>query len=123
MNSSQAMLTPALRWMAGNGPTGTARVLLSCRVKPRVSAAREGIAALTDEYVEICVQNPARDGAANKGVLRIVAEALQVPKSDITLAKGLKSREKVVAVNVRAKASPEENLNFVRSLLLEKLKR
>jgi uncharacterized protein YggU (UPF0235/DUF167 family) len=111
------MLKPAIRWLASNGSGRTARVLVSCRVKPGVSAAQEGIAAVTDECVEVGVTNQARDGSANKGVIAVIAKALGMPRTDVTLWKGHKSREKVIAVNIQAKGTPEDKLIFVRSVL------
>jgi uncharacterized protein YggU (UPF0235/DUF167 family) len=112
------MLGPAVRWMVGTGSTGTSRVLISCRVKPGVSAAREGISAVTEDSVEMCVTNHARDGLANKSVRGVIAKALRMPISDITLVRGTQSRDKVVGVNIRTKGTPEEKVRFVRSVLL-----
>ncbi|KAF1937504.1 YggU-like protein, partial [Clathrospora elynae] len=71
---------------------------LLCHVKPGVNANREGIAAVTDDNIEVCVAAQARDGEANKAVREVIADALRVPKSDVEVVKGLKSREKTVAV-------------------------
>ena len=116
------MPTPAIRFMGSTGSKGTARILLLCHVKPGVSANREGIAAVTDERIEVCVTSQARDGEANTAVRSIIADVLKLPKSDILIAKGEKSRNKTVAVNVRAKASPEEKMAWIRMVLLGNVK-
>ncbi|KAF2028760.1 hypothetical protein EK21DRAFT_14612, partial [Setomelanomma holmii] len=71
-------------------------VRLLCHVKPGVSASREGIAAVTNEHIEICVAGQARDGEANKAVISVIAQAVKVPKSDIRIVKGLQNRQKTV---------------------------
>ncbi|KAH7115168.1 hypothetical protein B0J11DRAFT_584474 [Dendryphion nanum] len=72
---------------------------MSCRVKPGVNAKREGIGAVTEEGIEVCVAAQAREGEANKAVQSIIAGILKVPKSDVTITKGLKSRDKIVTIN------------------------
>lgn len=49
-------------------------LLIHCRVKPGVDARREGIAAVTDDAVEVNVAAPPRDGESNKAVLRVLSE-------------------------------------------------
>ena len=44
------------------------------------------------------VRAPPRDGAANQALLTLVAKWLAVPKSNITLSAGAKSRTKVLTI-------------------------
>jgi len=104
--------------MRSTGSRGSARVLVTCRVKPGVSAGREGISAVTDERVEVCVTNQARDGAANTSVRGVISKALRLPISNTTLVQGEKSSHKVIAVYIPAKSTPEEKISFVRSVLV-----
>ncbi|KAF3763792.1 hypothetical protein M406DRAFT_341214 [Cryphonectria parasitica EP155] len=83
-------------------------VYLQCRVKPGASKVREGVAALTDDAVELCVTAAAREGEANKAVLAVLSEVLGVPKSDLQITRGMKSRDKTVAVGGRAVQQGEE---------------
>ncbi|KAF2625067.1 YggU-like protein, partial [Macroventuria anomochaeta] len=76
--------------------TGTIQLL--CHVKPGASARREGITAVTDEIIDVCVAAQARDGEANTAVRTVIAKTLKVPKSNVEIAKGMKSREKTVAI-------------------------
>ena len=67
--------TRALRYVAGTkkAPLGS-RLYLQCRVKPGASKSREGVTGLTEDAVEICVAAPAREGEANKAVVRVLSE-------------------------------------------------
>jgi uncharacterized protein YggU (UPF0235/DUF167 family) len=87
---------------------------MRCNVKPGTNKNREGIAAVNEEAVEICVAAQAREGEANKAVVRVLSEVcivshkshassnsavqvLDLPKSDLQITQGLKSRSKTVA--------------------------
>jgi uncharacterized protein YggU (UPF0235/DUF167 family) len=78
---------------------------------------REGIAAVSDERVEICVAAHPKDGEANKAVREVIAGVLRVAKSDVEVIKGMKSREKMVAVRTDVKGTAEEEVNRVRAVL------
>lgn len=68
------MLTPAIRFVATKGKAQGGTIRLLCHVKPGVSASRAGIAAVSDEAVEVCVAAQAREGEANKAVREVIAE-------------------------------------------------
>lgn len=117
-----SMLTPAIRFVAAKGAKGhnSATIQLLCHVRPGVNANREGIAAVTDENIEVCVAAQAREGEANKAVREVIADALRVAKSDVEVVKGMKSREKTVAVSfMGAKSKPEDEIERVRAMLVE----
>ncbi|EUC39147.1 hypothetical protein COCCADRAFT_31873 [Bipolaris zeicola 26-R-13] len=101
--------------VAARPSTGTIQLL--CHVKPGVSANREGIATVSDERIQLCVAAQARDGEANKAVRRVVADALGVPKSDVEVIKGMKSRDKTVAVRASLLEAPEEQVERVKVML------
>ncbi|KAJ4303446.1 hypothetical protein N0V90_002341 [Kalmusia sp. IMI 367209] len=115
------MFSPAIRFIATKGsktPTGSIQLL--CRVKPGVSANREGITAVSDEAIEVCVAARAKEGEANKAVREVIAEALKVPKSDVEIVKGLKSREKTVVIsNIKGRNMPENDVERVKNTLQE----
>jgi uncharacterized protein YggU (UPF0235/DUF167 family) len=48
---------------------------MHCNVKPGTSRNREGIASVDDGAVEICVAAQAREGEANKAVIKVLSEA------------------------------------------------
>ncbi|KAL1595078.1 hypothetical protein SLS60_009765 [Paraconiothyrium brasiliense] len=109
------MLSPAIRFVASKGSkTPTGSIQLICRVKPGVSANREGVSAISDDAVEICVAARAKEGEANKAVREVIAE------SDVDIVKGMKSREKMVMIgNIKLSGTPEEYMKMIKATLQE----
>ncbi|KAL0939604.1 DUF167 domain protein [Colletotrichum truncatum] len=93
------MATAAIRFVAGTKKAPLGTLYLQCHVKPGASRVREGVTAVTDGTVELCVTAQAREGEANKAVVKLLSEVLGLPKSDLAITQGLKSRDKTVAVN------------------------
>ncbi|XPS98838.1 hypothetical protein M3J09_008032 [Ascochyta lentis] len=115
------MITSSVRFVAGKqakGRLATGTIQLLCHVKPGANANREGITVVTDEMIDVCVAAQAREGEANAAVRTVIAKTLKVPKSDVEIAKGGKSREKTVAVHVGANVTPAEEIERIRALLL-----
>ena len=86
---------PAVRFVAAKAAVAKNSpgvVQLLCQVKPGVGAQRKGIAAVSDERVEVCVSAQPREGKANRAVRDVIADALKIAKSDVEVVKGLKSR-------------------------------
>lgn len=71
-------------------------VELALRVTPRAEADRVGPYA--DGLLQVRVRRPPADGEANRAVLRLVARALRVPNSSVTLVAGARSRQKRCAL-------------------------
>ncbi|KAF2639924.1 YggU-like protein [Massarina eburnea CBS 473.64] len=114
------MLTPAVRFVT-KGQKAGGSIHLLCHVKPGVNANREGITAVSDEAIELCVAARAREGEANKAVREVIAETLKIPKSDVEIAKGMKSREKTVLISnmVNKNKTPEEAVERIKNILRE----
>lgn len=111
----------AIRFVAGKvtkGRNATGFIQLLCQVKPGASANREGITAVTDDIIDICVAAQAREGEANAAVRAVIAKMLKVPKSDVEIAKGMKSREKTVAIQLGPHVTPATEIERIRDLLL-----
>lgn len=66
------------------------------RVQPR--ASRNEITVEDDGHVKIRVTSAPTDGKANEAVVALIADALGVAKSRVTILTGLTSREKQLAV-------------------------
>ena len=82
---------------ASTHPRGT----LAIRVTPR--SARPGIGgwragADGREELEVRVAEAPADGAANAAVVRLIAEALGISRSEATIVSGAASRHKRVAI-------------------------
>ncbi|OOF92176.1 hypothetical protein ASPCADRAFT_408768 [Aspergillus carbonarius ITEM 5010] len=71
---------------------------VSCHVKPDASSNREGITAIGTDRVDVCVAAVPRKGEANAAVSRVLAQVFQVPKSNVEVIRGLKSREKTLTI-------------------------
>ena len=80
---------------------------------------------MTDDVIELCVSAQAREGEANKSIREMIAEVLRVPKSDVEVTKGMKSREKTVVVsNVNTgDRNAEEEAERIKIILQESVNR
>lgn len=108
----------ALWYVAGTKKSPHGTLCINCSVKPGASKAREGITSVTDDAVEVCVAAQAREGGANKAVVKVLSEALDLPKSDLQITQGLKSRHKTIAVvGAWVSAGEDECLTRVRQYL------
>ena len=75
------------------GFQGELRSFLDVRVQPRAKRTRIECPA-PGEAFKVWVQAPPVDDAANKAVLELLAKSLNIPKRNITLTRGHKSRLK-----------------------------
>ena len=78
-------------------------------VQPR--ASRTGFVGLHGARVKIALKAPPVDGKANAELVRFLAGALGVRKSDVRVAKGESSRRKVVLVEGATVAALREALD------------
>ncbi|BCS03994.1 DUF167 domain-containing protein [Aspergillus luchuensis] len=118
------MSTPLLRLLQSattkSRPTNHLYTLqISCHVKPNASNNREGITSITADRVDVCVAAVPRKGEANAAVSRVMAQIFQVPKSKVEVIRGLKSREKTLAISELdiGKHSEDEYLQRARGIL------
>lgn len=65
---------------------------IAVRVTPK--ASRNAVTE-TEAGLRVSVTTVPEDGKANKAVIKLLAQALGVPKSALTLARGATSRDKV----------------------------
>ena len=72
----------------------TARITV--RLTPR--GGRDGIDGWDGDVLRVRVAAPPAEGRANEVMLRVVAKALRVPVSHLSLVSGAKSRTKLLAV-------------------------
>ena len=87
-------------------------VRVAVHVQPR--ASRSEIIGQHGAALKVRLQAPPVDGAANEALVRLLAEALDVPERSVRVVAGATSRSKMVVVDgttadaVRALASPRE---------------
>ena len=90
--------------MSGSGQrAGPTR--LAVRVIPR--ASRDGIDGVRDGALLVRVTAAPVDGAANAAVGRLVAEALDIPASRVTLLSGSTGRRKILGIDGLDRAAIE----------------
>lgn len=73
---------------------------LRVRVTPKAKSARikKEISEDGEVYYRVYVTVVAEDGKANKAVMELLADALDVPKSALTIIRGLTSRDKIIQI-------------------------
>jgi len=86
-------VTEAADWFRWEGE----RLVLSLRVQPRSSKA--GIEDVREGRLRVRLNAPPVDGAANKALIELLADAFGVPKSRVELLAGETGREKRGAID------------------------
>lgn len=71
-------------------------VTFAVKVHPR--AKRNAITGEIDNMMKVSLTSPPIDGRANEACIEFFAKLLRVPRSSVTIASGLTSRNKVVRV-------------------------
>ncbi|KAK3689791.1 hypothetical protein B0T22DRAFT_376339 [Podospora appendiculata] len=108
----------ALWYVAATKKSPHGTLYVRCHVKPGASKCREGVTAVNEDAVEVCVSAQAREGEANKALVKILSEVLDLPKSDLQIIQGPKSRQKTIAVVAPwVNAGEQECLTQVKAYL------
>lgn len=73
---------------------------LHVRVTPKAKSAqiKREVLENGEIFYKVYVTVAAEDGKANKAVINLLADALDVPKSSLTIIQGLTCREKVIKI-------------------------
>lgn len=73
---------------------------MSCRLRLRVvpNAKRSEFVGRHGDALKVKIAAPALEGRANEELIEFFAEALDVPRREVTLVSGEKSRDKTIAV-------------------------
>jgi uncharacterized protein YggU (UPF0235/DUF167 family) len=74
-----------------------AEVRFTVRLTPRGGSDR--VEGVVDGVLRVRVAAPAVDGAANEALLRLLADALGVPRRDARLAAGARGRSKLIVID------------------------
>lgn len=67
-------------------------------VKLKPNSKHQSVKKAGDNSLSIKVKEPAKDGKANKALIDLLSEKLDVAKSRIKIKSGLKSRKKVIVI-------------------------
>jgi uncharacterized protein (TIGR00251 family) len=84
---------------------------VSVRLTPR--AGRDAITGVRDGVVQARVSAPPLDGKANDALCRLLAKALGVPRSRVSVVRGQTARNKVVRVDGLPTADAHERLGLL----------
>ena len=71
---------------------------MELRVRVTARASRDELAGLRDGVLHVRVTAPPVDGRANQAVCRLIARAVGVGKTSVTVTRGERSRDKVVRI-------------------------
>jgi uncharacterized protein len=82
---------------------------LRVRLTPR--ADRDAVTGVRDGVVHVRVSAPPLDGRANEALRRLLAKALGVPPSRVSVVRGQGARDKVVRVDGLAPADAHARLH------------
>jgi uncharacterized protein (TIGR00251 family) len=98
-------------------------IYLQCRVRPGINKLREGIIKITDEAVELRVAAQPLEGEANRAVIKVISDILNVPKSNVEIVVGLKSRVKTVEIfGVDIGGDEEDSVAKIKQQLLASIR-
>ena len=92
--------------MITSSPDGA---IVDVRVIPR--ASKSAIAGIRDHAVLVRLTAPPVDGAANAELIRLLADLLGVPRRDVEILSGERSRGKRVRISGRTAAEVERILS------------
>ena len=68
---------------------------ISIRVKPNSKTEK---IEKSGEFFTVYVKEPARENKANLAVINLLSEHFKVPKSQISIVSGLKSKQKIIEI-------------------------
>ena len=91
------------------GRSARQSVKINLRVIPR--AKRDAIEGFLDGVLRVRVTAAPQDGNANRAVVKLLAKQLGLPRSSVVLAKGARSRDKVIEITSLDLAAIRETLS------------
>ena len=89
---------PAIQWRGS-------QLTLDLQVQP--GASRDEIVGMHGERLKVRISAPPVDGRANRHLIEWLAEVFGVPRSRVTLTRGLSGRSKTVCIESPVRLPPE----------------
>ena len=85
---------------------------VSARIRVRLTprSAKDAILAQEEGVYRVKVKAPPLEGRANRALIALVAKALRVPKRDVEITAGEKSRDKALRIRGVTQEEAEERL-------------
>jgi len=82
-------------------------------VQVQPNASRDEVKGFQDGILRVRIAAPPVEGKANKRLIEFLSEVLHVPKTRITLKKGLSSKRKSVTIEGLTMAEISERVNSI----------
>jgi len=86
----------------------TKGISLAVKVQPR--AQKNAVTGVVGESLKLALTAPPVEGRANEAVVEFVAELFRIPRSSVTIASGLSSRNKVIRLTGVSRPAVEQRL-------------
>lgn len=68
-------------------------------VKAKPKAKRKYLKQIDETHFEIAVNEPAEQGKANQAIIKVLAEYLDVSRSQLEIISGREARQKIIKLN------------------------
>lgn len=88
-NSAIMSFNKAVWYVAATKKSSHPTLFINCSVKPGASKSREGVTSIREDAVEICVSAQAREGEANKAVVKVLSEVNENLDDHLSIQRGL----------------------------------
>ncbi len=72
---------------------------MNIAVKVKPGARQEKVEKVSDKEYILWVRSPAQEGKANDAVIKLLSAFFDLPKSRISIIRGHKTRNKIVAID------------------------
>jgi uncharacterized protein (TIGR00251 family) len=86
----------------------TKGITLAVKIQPR--AQKNAVTGVVGEALKLALTAPPVEGRANQAVVEFVAELFRIPRSSVTIASGLSSRNKVIRLTGVGRPEVEQRL-------------
>ena len=86
----------------------TKGISLAVKVQPR--AQKNAVTGVVGEALKLGLTAPPVEGRANEAVVEFVAKLFRIPRSSVTIASGLSSRNKVIRLTGVSRPAVEQRL-------------
>ena len=89
-------------------------VSFAVKVQPR--ARKNTITGAVGDALKLALAAPPVEGRANRAVIELLAEVLEIPRSSVTIANGATGRNKVVRIGGVSRRVVEQRLTEILNL-------
>lgn len=68
-------------------------------VKAKPKAREEEVLKVDENHFIVAVKEPPVDGKANEAIVRVLSEYFKIPKAQVRIISGQKSRQKIIEID------------------------